>query len=273
MKLYILTIPNSPRLKNSEGTGTYQFWSKYVDTEIEVDHTPFPCWGRNECLKRFYASNDEWCCIVDDDCTIHLNTGNVLGKFPIHLEAEYFLNNMEEILNKLPKDVALISPMNGVRVATNIEQAEDVVHNNWCFRRAWDLGKIVFVRNMRKHMRKEFYQRTDLPYAEDAEWVYQHIKAGFWTGNIRNIVVRELGNSLLFPGDKNKENTKRLDDIEIAKHRILQLYPEFSLKNGVLQREKLIKKYLGHTKKQIVIPYTHKTTEFNKRFDKLFAPN
>jgi len=162
--------------------------------------------------------------------------------------------------------------MNGITTAVNqVQQHTQTLADNWVIDRHWDIGKIYWVRNIPERP----VQRTDLAYSEDHEWAYQQARMGYFTGTCLNLVVRERGNSTLFTGaNYGARQDKRRQDIERTTARILELYPDMYVDNGQIIRKKFMTRTaLAHNiQRRIVVPYTHKLTQFNEQFDRLFEP-
>ena len=117
---------------------------------------------------------------------------------------------------------------------------------------------MIFVRNTGKR----YYQRTDLDYAEDAEFMYQQLADGLWTGKLENIVLRERGATQLF------STTDRREAIDRTQNKIVEIHrPLIKWKNDKLDRSELFMK--AYNQKHITIPFTHKETIYNKLFEEV----
>lgn len=242
MKINILSISTSTRVKQTQTFFENENWN----VSIYNNDNKFPSYGRNNILEEFYNSNDEWCCICDDDITLHKGRN----------ETDYFLANTETFLQMVPKCITTFWGLNGILDATNIIQKGDKHTKHWSFKREWNGGKMIFVRNTGK----KYYQRTDLDYAEDAEFMCQQLADGLWTGKLENIVLRERGATQLFSA------TDRRDAIDKTQNKIVEIHhPLIKWKNDKLDRSELFMK--ADPQKIITIPFTHKSTIYNKLFE------
>lgn len=242
MKINILTISTSERLAQ-----TVEFYNKWNwQVKLHYNDNRFPSWGRNEILEDFYNSGDEWCCIADDDITL----------FEDRNETEYFLTYTQQFLNSLPQQITVFSGLNGVLQATNIIQNKQAPkHVGWCFKRNWNVGKMIFIRRTPNR----YYQRTDLEYSEDHEYIYQHLADGYWCGHLENIVMRERGASTLFIDPAHRKTS--IDD---TTQKLLNLWsPLVTQRNGQLNREQLMAPF----EPSITIPFSHKKTVYNSLFE------
>tara|TARA_Y100001963_G_C6659704_1_gene389830 strand:- start:118 stop:852 length:735 start_codon:yes stop_codon:yes gene_type:complete len=244
MKINILSISTSERVKQ-----TKTFFENYNwNVNVFNNDNKFPSWGRNAILETFYDSTDEWCCICDDDITL----------FDDRNETIWFLNNTIEFLSMVPKCITTFWGLNGILDPVNIIQQGDKHTKHWSFKREWNGGKMIFVRNTGKR----YFQRTDLDYAEDAEFMYQQLADGLWTGKLENIVLRERGATQLF------STTDRREAIDRTQNKIVEIHrPLIKWKNDKLDRKELFMK--AYPQKHITIPFTHKETIYNKLFEEV----
>ena len=252
MQIKILSISDSQRVDVTKAYYESYGW----DVQVYNNDGKFPSYGRNNILEDFYNSNDEWTCICDDDITLS----------PDRNEVEYFMNNVDKILNKLPSYVSVFWGLNGCVVPYLKIQENPICHQHWVFRRDWNGGKMIFVRNMGKR----YYQRTDLTYDEDAEYIYQQMKDGLWTGRCDNIILRERGNTQLFgwngysTSHPEVQRLRREAMVGVDEEIVKTHSPDIIFKNGRINRDGLFKK--AHPKKTITIPFDHKETVFNSLF-------
>ena len=198
--------------------------------------------------------------MCDDDITL----------FEGRSETDAFLNNPRTLLDKLPQQLSSFTAMNGITTAVNlVQQHTQTLEDNWVIDRNWDIGKIYWIRNIKERP----VQRTDLAYSEDHEWAYQQARMGYFTGHCLNLVVRERGSSTLFAGKSRSDSQdKRRQDIDATTEKIIALYPEMYVENGHLVRKKFMTRTaIQHDiQRKVVVPYTHKLTQFNEQFDRLF---
>lgn len=242
MKTYVLSISTSERVQT-----TLDFFAKWQwDTVRYNNDGLFPSWGRNAILEQFYDSGDEWCCIVDDDCTL----------FEDRNEVDYFLQQPTTVLNSLPSYVSCVWPLFGTIHAYNRIQQHPKIKSNWSFCRDWQGGKMIFVRNTGKRR----FQRTDLDYAEDHEFMYQQLEDGLWTGRCENLIIRERGASQLFDDSK-----QRVTANNTTTQTMLDAHPLLYTKKGILQRDRLMQ--AAYPERNIYIPFTHIETHFNRLFE------
>lgn len=248
MKINILSISTSKRIDP-----TIEFYERYGwQVDRFNNDNRFPSYGRNAILESFYDSTDEWCCICDDDITIRDDKN----------EAAEFMSNTESILSKLPNCVGTFAGFNGNLYPTNRYQQSDKHKQHWVFMRDWNLGKIIFVRNTGKR----YFQRTDLDYSEDHEFMYQQLKDGLWTGRCENIVIAERGRTQLFLAHNTKQqDLDRVDAKDRTQDKIVELYPNIiKWKNNKIDRTNLFR--LADPQLRITLPFTHKHTIYNNLF-------
>jgi hypothetical protein len=260
MKIHLLTTTASARLPDTVAFWHQQGWHP----STHYNDGRFPSWGRNEILRDWYHDTDEeWCCIADDDITL----------FTDRNESTEFLRDPQVLLKHVPPQVRMITAMNGVRLAVNrIQQETPALAHNWQLEQSWEMGKIVWVRRSAQLL----LQRTDLRYSEDHEWAFQHLARGWGTAICYNLVVRERGASTLFSADSRRESqAQRTRDIEHTQQRLMELYPEFELRQGVIQRKRFLRRVrMEHNiPARWLIPFEHKSTEFNDRLKRIFDWN
>jgi len=244
MKINILSISTSTRIQQTKTFYEDHNWN----VNVFNNDGKFPSYGRNAILESFYDSTEEWCCICDDDITL----------FDDRNETAWFLANTKQFLSMVPSCITTFWGMNGILDPVNIIQQGDKHTKHWSFKRDWNGGKMIFVRNTGK----KYYQRTDLDYAEDAEFMYQQLKDGLWTGKLENIVLRERGATQLF------STVDRREAIDRTQNKIVDLYkPLIKWKNDKLDRAGLFAK--ANSSRTIVVPFKHKETIYNKLFEEV----
>ena len=244
MDINILSISTSKRIQQTKTFYEDHKWN----VNVFNNDGKFPSYGRNAILESFYDSDQEWCCICDDDITL----------FDDRNETAWFLANTKQFLSMIPKCITTFWGMNGILDPVNIIQQGDEHTKHWRFKRDWNGGKMIFVRNTGKR----YFQRTDLDYAEDAEFMYQQLKDGSWTGKLENIVLRERGATQLF------STVDRREAIDRTQNKIVDLHqPLIKWKNNKLDRSGLFAK--ANSSKVIVIPFIHKETIYNKLFEEV----
>ena len=172
------------------------------------------------------------------------------------------MSNTESILSKLPSCVSTFAGFNGNLYPTNRYQESDKHQQHWVFMRDWNLGKIIFVRNTGKR----YFQRTDLDYSEDHEFMYQQLRDGLWTGRCENIVIRERGRTQLFLAHNTRQqDLDRVDAKDRTQDKIVELYPDIiKWKNHKIDRTNLFR--LADPQLRITLPFTHKHTIYNNLF-------
>lgn len=237
MKIWILATKDRKEITDK----TYAYWQSLGWLpQIEYNDGYFPSYGRNRILQRFYASKDPWLAMCDNDTILDLRRG----------QSSTFVKDPMAILSCIPQTIATIHPMNNLLLRVGITHKQPAYQNNWVLERdIYVSGKILFHRN---HLKREYYQRTDLPALEDAEWAFQQVKDGYSCNRLNNIVLQEhTSKSSLF-----KDQTKRLEAYDQAKKHLITLYPQLYINDrGHFVRKEFIKTYLKDMDRMSYIPY------------------
>ena len=257
MEIHLLSTTGSPRLGETERFWQEQGWQ----TRVWLNDGRFPSHGRNRILTHWREHTaEEWCCIADDDITL----------FAERSETQAFLKDPYTLLNQLPPQMSVFTAMNGIRMAVNqIQQNTPELRKGWLLQQTWEIGKIYWIRRTPQ----PFLQRTDLLYAEDHEWACQQIKQGYMTAVCLNLVVRERGASELFRAEsRSKSQAQRTRDMEKTQARLIELYPDFRMQNGVLERKKFMRRYsvLHQIPRTVFRWYQHRMTPERAQFERWF---
>jgi hypothetical protein len=157
-----------------------------------IDTLPQPvASARNEILRNFYASDDDWCAIFDNDIGVYHD-----GKD--RLDTNEFIANPQKILNQLTGKVAAFAPFfpqqtpyNAIR---NGNKWSSDVSNNWVFQSTIHLNGLVFHSNYKKLFNQEFYYDETLDIMDDLDFAIQLWRAGLFVGKLQNVFMKEYSN-------------------------------------------------------------------------------
>lgn len=196
--------------------------------------------ARNEILRNFYASDDDWCAIFDNDIGVYHDDKD-------RLDTNEFIVNPDKILDQLTGRVAAFAPFQPQHtpydaIKTGGKWNNDVM-NNWVFLPTILLTGLVFHSNYRKLFNQEFYYDETLDIMEDMDFAIQLQRAGLFVGKLQNVFMKEYGNkSTIFKteptfvpyknrGPKAKEGKMDWDDkndrnarMEQARQQLVEKY-------------------------------------------------
>lgn len=157
-----------------------------------IDTLPQPVAGaRNEILRTFYASDDDWCAIFDNDIGVYHDDKD-------RLDTNLFISNPLSVLDQLIGRVAAFAPFHPQHtpydaIRTGGKWNCDVT-NNWLFMPTIMLNGMVFHSNYRKIYGREFYYDETLDILEDSDFAIQLWRAGLFVGKLQNVFMKEYSN-------------------------------------------------------------------------------
>lgn len=199
--------------------------------------------ARNEILRNFYASDDDWCAIFDNDIGVYHDDKD-------RLDTNEFIANPQILLRQLTGKVAAWAPFHpqhtpydAIREKNGKWNAD--VLNHWLFLPTIHLNGLVFHSNYPKIYGKEFYYDQTLDIMEDSDFAIQLWRAGLFVGKLQNVFMKEYSNkSTIFKteptftpyknrGPKAKEGKYDWDDKTDRNQRMeqakLQLEKKYSM--------------------------------------------
>jgi hypothetical protein len=157
-----------------------------------VDTLPQPvASARNEILRNFYASDNDWCAIFDNDIGVYHD-----GKD--RLDTNEFIANPQKILDQLTGKVAAFAPFFPQQtpydaIKSGNKWSNDVL-TNWLFLPTIHLNGLVFHSNYRKLYGQEFWYDETLDIMEDMDFAIQLWRAGLFVGKLQNVFMKEYSN-------------------------------------------------------------------------------
>lgn len=231
MQVNVLAVKNrtTKRTKENITDRTVAWWEgKGFNVHVEYNDGQLPAYGRNRILQKFYASNEPWLCMIDDDITLDETRGDY---------AE-FLSDPVSVLSKTPEHISSVHALNNIHIRVDYTYKDPIYKTHWRFERDFNMSKIVF----HKRTGNEWYQRTDIPALEDYDWAFQQLKDGYVCSRLNNIVLKEMGTTSLFT-----DNNERKEAYEHSKQVLIETYPELYISpRGHFMKKNLVNKYLKH---------------------------
>ena len=157
-----------------------------------IDTLPQPvASARNEILRNFYASDDDWCAIFDNDIGVYHDNKD-------RLDTNEFIDNPKKILDQLTGKVAAFAlffprqtPYDAIK--SGGKWTNDVL-TNWVFESTINLNGLVFHSNYKKLFGKEFWYDEALDVWEDVDFAIQLQQAGLFVGKLQNVFMKEYSN-------------------------------------------------------------------------------
>lgn len=124
---------------------------------IHYDEGIGQCAARNELLRRFYESDDDFLLYSDDDTTFYDRYGAVQLFQALHDNPSWF------------KDVDCFTGLEGRFTPFTEENAKLGLEDKWVFKpmQFATSGEFRVIRNVRKYYRREFFYDSNLKYGED----------------------------------------------------------------------------------------------------------
>lgn len=166
---------------------------KQLDAVRVIDTFPQPvASARNEILRNFYASNDDWCAIFDNDIGVYHDDKD-------RLDTNEFINNPSKLLNQLTGKIAAFAPFHPQHTPydaireKNGKWNADVI-NSWLFLPTIHLNGLVFHSNYKKIYGKEFYYDETLDIMDDLDFAIQLWRAELFVGKLQNVFMKEYSN-------------------------------------------------------------------------------
>lgn len=162
-------------------------WVKWLDTPRGN-----LCVSRNRILKDFYASDDDWMVMTDNDLSIYDYSHEQ------HLDGEIIFEKLPGLLQQITGKIASFH-INNPR-STDVCQSrykvdgkwDPLLIDNWVFANCIKYGGMIFTSNTRKHFGKEYYNWDDLESHEDWEWRSQMAVDGLVTARLCNLFLKEF---------------------------------------------------------------------------------
>ena len=206
-----------------------------------IDTLPQPvASARNEILRNFYASDDNWCAILDNDIGVYHDNKD-------RLDTNEFIRNPSALLDQITGKVSAFSlffpqqsPYDTIKQGTKWSLD---VQNNWVFQPTIQLNALVFHSNYPKIFGQEFWYDETLDIMDDLDFAIQLQRAGLFVGKLQNVFMKEYSNkSTIFKteptfiayknrGPKVKEGKMDWDDktdrnarMEMARQQIAKKY-------------------------------------------------
>jgi hypothetical protein len=158
-----------------------------------IDTLPQPVAGaRNGILGNFYASDDDWCAILDNDIGVYHDDKD-------RLDTRTFIDHPQRLLDQLTGRVAAFSPFHPQHTpyAALKDQSgtwNQMVKNNWLFQPTINLNGMVFHSNYPKIWGREFYYDETIDVLEDCDFACQLWKQGLFVGKLQNVFMKEYSN-------------------------------------------------------------------------------
>jgi hypothetical protein len=158
-----------------------------------IDTLPQPvAAARNEILRNFYASDDDWCAIFDNDSGAYHDDKD-------RLDSNEFIADPSKLLNQLTGKVAAFSPFDPVLTPYTTLQDKKAqwlsdYKNNWVFKNSLMFRCQHWHSNYRKIYNKEFYYDESLDVWEDVDFAIQLQQAGLFVGKLQNYFMKEYSN-------------------------------------------------------------------------------
>jgi hypothetical protein len=147
--------------------------------------------ARNEILRNFYASDDDWCAIFDNDIGVYHDDKD-------RLDTNEFIANPKAILDQLTGKVASFAlffpqqtPYDAIKSGN--KWSNDVL-SNWLFLPTIHLNGLVFHSNYPKLYGQEFYYDQTLDIMDDLDFAIQLWRAGLFVGKLQNVFMKEYSN-------------------------------------------------------------------------------
>lgn len=157
---------------------------------IETEPKPV-AQARNQILKDFYASEDDWCAIFDNDIGVYHDDKD-------RLDTNEFISNPNKILSQLTGKVAAFAPFFPQQTTYEAikegKQWSYDVRTNWLFQPTIHLNGLVFHSNYKKIFGKEFFYDETLDIMDDLDFAIQLWRAGLFVGKLQNVFMKEYSN-------------------------------------------------------------------------------
>lgn len=201
-----------------------------------------PALGRNQLLRAWYETDDDWCLLLDNDSILDdRNQGNII---------EWLEHNaLSEVDAFVP-----VNPGAPGRGAFNRLWEDRAVQDNWVFERGELKGSLMFLKNLKKHHNKELYfdEGDRCKSAEDYFFGFDMVELGMVPMWCNNIVLKELATSTKESMLWKTSDTTRQDFQVMWKTAAANLYPQMEFKGGTFYRSAFYDKY--RTPKRIDVP-------------------
>lgn len=213
-----------------------------------IDTLPQPVAGaRNEILRTFYASDDDWCAIFDNDIGVYHDDKD-------RLDTNEFINDPKAVLDQLTGRVAAFAPFHPQHTPYDVLRSRGRwnwdVTNHWLLLPTLHLNAMVFHSNYKKIYGQEFYYDETLDILEDCDFAIQLWRAGLFVGKLQNVFMKEYSNkSTIFKteptftpyknrgpkakegkwdwDDKNDRNLRMQQAKEILEHKYQSQFQDF----------------------------------------------
>lgn len=147
--------------------------------------------ARNEILRTFYASDDDWCAIFDNDIGVYHDDKD-------RLDTNDFIIDPTALLDQLTGCVSAFAPFHPQHTPYDAIRAGGRwnwdVTNNWLFLPTINLNGMVFHSNYKKIYGREFYYDETLDILEDTDFAIQLWRAGLFVGKLQNVFMKEYSN-------------------------------------------------------------------------------
>lgn len=186
-----------------------------------------PAAARNELLKVWYNTDDDWCIIADNDGILDdRNKGNII---------EYLKHNPLRELDFFGP----INPATPGAGAFNKLWQDPTLNDYFVFKNMPVKGSFMFLKNLRKHHNFSllFDEGYATPSAEDYFFGWDLNKLGYNTGWCHNILLKELGqkDQGLWMNNGNRQQYEREWKQAAAREYGFELNGNTLLKNSVLK--------------------------------------
>lgn len=203
--------------------------------DLDVKYLPYtrgrylPGDARNECLKHFYSTDDDFAIFLDDDAILD----------PGKLENDTFISDIrKQDISDFDK-VSLITPINPKYDPYTQFQLKNrqVLEDNWVMlSKPHQPGFIFFLKNLKKHHGIEIYYEEDwsepdgsVKFGEDAVFSMRLTKAGLGSYQCWNISALDMGSSISTHsgGVQDKEViSRRMKDVKFI---IQGVFPDLKI--------------------------------------------
>jgi len=157
-----------------------------------IDTLPQPvASARNEILSNFFATNDDWCAIFDNDIGVYHDDKD-------RLDTKEFIAKPLALLKELTGKVGAFAPFHPQHTPYDCLRSgndwNNDVKNNWVFLPTIQLNGLVFHSNYKKIFGKELYYDTKLDIMDDLDFAIQLWREGIFVGKLQNVFMKEYSN-------------------------------------------------------------------------------
>lgn len=188
-------------------------FAQYKPVHSGVTYLPYdggkylPGDARNECLKHFYSTDDDFCCILDDDIILYSDkicSGNILD----------VIRSADGLLEKNISHLHPIVPAFDPYSEFLKEYGETIKTNLVLRNRPHQSGQFIILKNLKKHYNDEIYFEKNwaepdgsVKFGEDCVFSMKICQKGYGSYKLWNFTMHDLGvtNSTHSRGLQEKE--------------------------------------------------------------------